>query len=165
MISLKIGKQKFNCPNGWHEVTQRQWLKIKECKTANEIVSILTEVTEISDDLLLQLTPFLNWMNEPFSPKEWEKPSEVNMFCQTIKTDIDITRKSLAQKIMLQNLIAGAKDLDKIMGETIAIYVQPVIQNVPFDYGKAKDLAAGVEDMPLCIVQPFAGFFLNSCKR
>jgi hypothetical protein len=157
---------------GWHEVTLEQWRMIESAKSFSAILSILTGLTEnqvkrFGGKFYIEMTPFLNWLDSKPSPAQWALSSKIMLAGKELPTNIDITKKTFGQKIIVHQLMAsqaGKQNMNAVISDTVAVYLQPLLDG-KFSYERAMALKPEVEKMKLCHAFPLGGYFFDQMHK
>jgi hypothetical protein len=173
MWSLSIlsskGKNKLTLPNCWAELSTgkyQQIVKDWDRKDVVQLFSILsgTEYKVLHDtkdpELESRLYESTRFLYEE-SPTFKEEPLKPYFFFQdkTIRIQKDVTALSIGQSVLVRQRMDEAKTFDELISITLAVYLQPLIDESDFDPFRAFDLEEKILAMPITETYPL-GFFL-----
>lgn len=175
MIKFKLKDKEHSMPTKWEDVTFRQFEQlIKWQEGERNIIQLLSIMTGINVDVLEQtnvvdiddkLCPFLEFINEPFKEKQFEKKDTINFKGKEYQVPKDLTLHSLNQKITLQtamiDCINRTQATIEVMPFAVAVYLQPIISGEKFNSDKAKQLEDELRDCKLSEIYGIASFFLQ----
>lgn len=171
MIPYKLADQSFTIPEGWHEITLKQWLSLRTIDI-NNICAILGVITGIPEEtwfyarqieMIEKMIPNMKWIGRPFDLKKQPIPETVMLNGETVTVPKDITIKTFGQKLTYQNEMAKHLNDDgnvkvEFLPMNLAIYLCPE----PFTDQKAFALVQHIEAMPVTQAYPIGSFFLTS---
>ncbi len=175
MITIQIKSQQYQIPTKWNEVTVGQYLAItNNAENLNGVV-LLSIFTGIDYDTLtnfpcdefdIKVVPEMEWMGEPFNPKNFLRPSEITIGSTTIKTIKDAGKERFGQKLFMQQLVAKAIEINanhvSLIAPVLANYYAPYLHK---DNKWVEEHLSEVEmlvlQMPIVVAYPEADFFLS----
>jgi hypothetical protein len=92
--------------------------------------------------------------------EELPKVLKINECTVTIPKRIQAL--SIGQNIHLKQLLTKSKYLEEQLSAACAIYLQPLYDGKKFDYDRAMELKAVIEQMPAYLIRPIGFFLLKS---
>lgn len=170
MIKFEVDKIYFGLPQSWSEITYNQWQQLKVAESTEEVIKVLSgvsieQIKAWGQSFIMQVAPFLMWMNNQVDVKEWQTPDKF----MGVDVPKDIKVFSFGQKINFEQLMMDEHkktgDVNNVLDKCIAIYMQPLVQRCEYDYDKAMEFSKEVGDQKFCEVYPVGGFFLSRSKR
>ena len=180
MVTFRLGREKYQAPGSWKEVTLKQYVRIKRDWEPDKDIAdrdyfkllkilinhpgdIKLEKTIESDLTLMSILGWVITEEERFSrelPKALKIGRHVHMVPQN-PSDL-----SIGQNIHLRRAIEKAKIMEEVVAIAVAIYMQPIIDGgKKFDHARALEIAAELEDMPAWVVYPVGFFLLRRVAR
>ncbi len=163
----------YRCVSCWEKMTTGQYQRIfKEWEMDKEIVDRdffkLFSILSNSEFTALEATPenevtiwnAIKWVVE-VSPNFKELPKVLKFGLRIIDVPDEVGELSIGQNIHLKNELQGIKYKEEKISIAAAIFLQPLIDEKPFDMRRAKILANEIEQMPITLIYPI-GFFLLS---
>lgn len=176
MVVYKVNKKRVSIPTCWEESTcglyQRLLGEVREGDDLIKVFAILSglnyrAVADSTDSnleaVLYQATAFV--FNQPQEFKKLHEPKSFKIQGHTILIPSNVGKLTVVQNLHLRAAIAKAEKnkqpLETLISLAMAIYLQPLIDVVPFDYGRAKEIELEILEMNIFDVYP-VGFFLLS---
>ena len=130
-----------------------------------QVFSILTgrpiSDYQTSDDMKLELhilnaTKFVYNENLDMLPKQ-------EMFMGYVMNN-KLGKLTLGQNMQVKQFMTG-KDPRQCISFVLAVYMQPIIDNQPFDYAKAMELEKKISALPIALTYQAGFFFLKRLRR
>lgn len=166
MIKFKIKgtKKTHEIPSSWQDVSYDQWVKMNKTDNDNELIAIfsgfpLKAIKQLDSKSLYNIQQALSFIYVKLDVEKYKTPKKLMVEIKqnkllTSAVDIpfveNIKRKSLGQKIYLQNIIK--KFGDDVMGgmiDIILVYAQPIIDDGKFDPKRFDELRGSFEQLNL----------------
>lgn len=165
---------KAQCPVCWEEtktgVYQRLQRELRKDDNDVKLFAILTNTSyedlweSNREDLsagIYQAVAFVG--NQPQDFKTKPKPKTFKIGGATVLLPEKLAKLTVGQNFeMRDKLIQAKKDghpLEALLSIALAIYIQPLVDNGPFDPARARELDLEIQELPIGDVWP-AGFFL-----
>jgi len=176
MVVYKVNKKRVSIATCWEEATcglyQRLLSEVREGDDLIKVFSILSglnyrAVADSTDSnleaVLYQATAFV--FNQPQEFKKLPEPKSFKIQGKIILIPSNVGKLTVAQNLHLRAAIAKAEKekqpLETLISLATAIYLQPVIDVMPFNYDRAKQIEMEILEMNIFDVYP-TGFFLLS---
>lgn len=163
------GEREIETPESWAGMSTAMWVRyMTEWDWADmvKLFSILTgmeyKVIHKSRDIgfeeqLLIATRFI--YDEPQAFKTAPFPETFKFKDKEVTLTKEIGRLSIGQNIHVRQKIDQCKIYDELISYTIAIFIQPLLDDSDFDFDKAMELVPEIDKMPITVTYP-VGFFL-----
>lgn len=178
MISFTIhtseGKKKIDAPSSWEEITYRKMIRIESEWDKKNIVQLFAILIDIDyelvadstdkklDEVLYQICAFA------FDNPKWEElkpPTQILWDEKIIKVPTDITQETLAQKIMMDNILRSEKLVWEVIPKAAAIYLHPRIDPLAkIDNDIMEKVAEKMLDRGAVEVYSIGNFFLQRLR-
>lgn len=101
----------------------------------------------------------VGWVvNQPFSFST-DLPKVLVIGDKTIEVPKRIGTLSIGQNIILKRIIDNSRFVEENIAAAVSVYLQPLYDGRDFNYDRAMELKALVEEMPIYLTHPI-GFFL-----
>jgi hypothetical protein len=163
------GERELDIPNCWEMVTTEQYIQMVTDWDKKDLVKLFSIISGIEyktlaktydpelEASLLTATKFV-YEQEP-SFKKVKPPTHLNIRGKMIKAPTDIGGLSIGQSIHVRRELDDAKLYDQLIPYTVAIYMQPEVDGIDFDFDRAMMLEQEIKKMPITETYPL-GFFL-----
>jgi len=174
MVIILNGERK-EIPSCFEELTTKQWeLIVPELakplveRDYFHIFNILsgTSFTDYHATAENEVTIWnaVRWIVEqPFVTND-EFPKVLEIEGKLITLPKRVEKLSIGQNIHLKQLLNDSKYVEENLSSAVAIYLQPIYDNKKFDYDRALELKAIVEQMPMYLIRPIGFFLLTSAS-
>lgn len=171
----------YDCPSCWEQVTVSQhkqilnWDTDKELHDRNffKLFCILTgtdfNAFDCTPENEVTIWNAIKWAIEtPFPDNELPKALQVGERSIMIPKDLGLC--AIGQNIIMRQILESGKVFTSNEGkiidydcyaQAVAIYCQPLLDEAKFDYVKAKELIAVINQMPIYLIRPIGFFLLN----
>lgn len=173
-LPFKIDGKSYQCPTKWEEVTVKQFQELKQWNQ-KDFVKLLSILTCVPYDILfntqtididVKLMPALKFIEVPLNDSTLPPVSHIKIDGKQYPVPKDLGKYTFGQKIVATTKINEAlkqyNDAYVVLSQMVAIYMQPIIQEKPYNEDEADKMAAEVIDN-CSIVEVFAVgcFFLQ----
>lgn len=172
MIPFKIGKENYLLPTSYAELTIGQFIALRKSDgDVMDLISILLGVDKsylslLSDlDIDIKIIPYIEFLKEDFDLQNYLVPDFIEYKGKLYNRPKGIGVSSFGQKIALQKELSNYDNDIDCFPVCLAIYMQPIIDNKPFDYERALEMVPDFEKVKLSEAYPFCSFFLLNYKR
>lgn len=175
MITIQINKTKYDIPTKWEEVTVQQYIDIM--LNVNELspVKLLSILTRIDFDILNNFTcdafsieamPLMDWLGEPFNPRNSLRPMSITINGKKIKTIQDAGQERFGQKLFMQQMVTKAIENNaphvSLIAPVLACYYAPYLhQENKWIESHVKEVEQMIMKLPIVVAYPEADFFLS----
>jgi len=173
-ISTSAGKKKVNAPSSWEEISYRKMIQIETEWDKKDIVQLFSILIDVDynlvadstdkklDETLYQICSFA------FENPDWEKlkpPKHILWEGKMIKIPTDLTQETLAQKIMIDNILRSEELVWEAIPKAAAVYLHPKIDEMAkIDQEIMEDVAEKMLDRGAIEVYSIGNFFLQKLK-
>jgi len=174
MIPIKINGKESLIPGAWDELTIGQYIEISINTHRLNQLRLFSIISGINYALLLNLPEdgldvnldqILFWFNEPFDPNLLDRSETITINGKIITPPNDPGKKTLGQKLFLQSKVREAQSADAllctIVSDAVAIYLQPMVDDAPFNDERAMELKTELLKLPITLIYPWGCFFLS----
>lgn len=178
MISFTIhtseGKKKIDAPSSWEEITYRKMIRIESEWDKKDIVQLFSILIDLDynlvadstdknlDEILYQICSFA------FDNPEWEKlkpPKQIVWDQRVIKIPTDLTQETLAQKMMIDNILRSEELVWEAIPKAASVYLHPKIDpEAKVDNDIMEKIAEKMLDRGAVEVYSIGNFFLQRLK-
>jgi len=179
MVTFHLGSAKYQAPASWKEVTVKQYARIKRDWEPDKdvadrdyfkLLKILINDNsatrlEKNIDNDLTLMSILGWVITEEERFARELPLWLKIGRQTVLVPRDPKELSIGQNIHLRREIEKAKVMEECIGSAVAIYMQPIIDGKKFNFARAMELKAEIDEMPAYLIYPIGFFLLRRVSR
>lgn len=172
MLIFDVNDKQIEVPSSWSEAKLKVFQNFyRECKEGDDTVKIFAAITstqysavyestsEVLESAIYQAVAFV--LNEPQTFRKAPMPNAVKIAGKTVKIPRQLARLTVGQNFHMRAALATAKNLESVLSIAIAIYLQPLIDQGKFDYGRAREIEKEVLEMNIYDAYP-VGFFLLS---
>jgi hypothetical protein len=178
MKQVKLSDKVFNIPECWEEVTVEQLIKINTGVTrTTELLSIFTlpeyELRKLKNLVAAEeIELCLQFLNTTFDFEKAinSKPDKLGFICGWYSLPSDLGDSTIGQykdlaHIYNEYIKEGDQDISllrrfKCYVDSIAIYLQPLIDNSEYDYLKAEQIANNIYQCSAVEVAGYGHFFI-----
>jgi hypothetical protein len=170
MLTLDVNDKKLKAPICWEECTLEVFQRIfRECDDGDNLVKIFSAITgtkfkdiwadanEELDAAIYQVTAFVVNQKQDFRTKKL--PTKIRISGKTVVIPKKLEALTIGQNFHVRGAISKEKKLEPCISIAIAVYLQPLIDEAPFDYDRALLLEKEILQMNIYDVFPI-GFFL-----
>ena len=155
-------------PDSLNDLTVKQFIDLNKNLNQLELLSSMSGLNlsfiENSDT---DLQPAITYLNKVFSkvPPDIKKmkKGKITFEGKTIKPPKNLNFTKFGQKIMIKNLIESEANLESMVAEVFAIYIQPVIDG-KFDSKRIPEIQKKVNQMKIVEVFSWVVFFFLRLK-
>lgn len=170
-IFTSKGERNLDPPNCWEQLTTAQYIQIITEWDKKDLVKLFSILSGIEyktlaktydpelESALLTATKFIYEQEPAF--KQSKQPTHLNIAGKMHKVPTDIPGLSIGQSIHVRREMDNAQTYDELIPYTVAIYMQPVVDGIDFDFDRAMMLEQDIKQMPITETYPL-GFFLLS---
>lgn len=92
-------------------------------------------------------------------------PKVVIIGNNTVLIPTKIEEMTIEQNMVLKNAMSGCTDLRELISLAVAVYLQPIYDDGPFDHDSYKSLQAYVDQCSIVDTYPIGFFLLSRLKR
>jgi len=172
MINFKIGKENYELPTSYAELTLGQFIRLR--KSDGDVIDILSillgidkaTLSILSDvDIDYKIIPYIEFLKEEFNVNEYLLPDYIEFKGKLYPRPKGIGLGTFGQKISLQKELANYEDDIDCFPVCLAIYMQPIVEDKLFDYERALEMVPEFEKIRLSEAFPLCSFFLLNLKR
>lgn len=165
------GERDLDLPNCWEMVTTAQYIQIITEWDKKDLVKLFSIISGIEyktlsktydpelESALLTATKFVYEQEPTF--KTAKLPTHLNIGGKMVKAPTDIGGLSIGQSIHVRREMDTAGTYDELIPYTVAIFMQPEVDGIDFDFDRAMMLEQDIKTMPITETYPL-GFFLLS---
>ena len=178
MISFTIhtskGKQKVSAPSSWEEIPYSKMVRIESEWDKKDIVKLFSILIDIDYDLVADSTDkqldevLYQICSFAFDNPEWEKlkpPKRILWDNKMITIPTDLTQETLAQKIMIDNILRSGDLVWEAIPKAAAVYLHPQIDpGARIDQDIMEDIAKKMLDRGAVEVYSIGNFFLQRLR-
>jgi len=141
--------------NAWHKDINQ--LEIFALLTGMQLRTVEESNAEDLDAAVYQVAAFV--FNEPQRFRALPVPNKIIVHGREISIPTKIEKLTISQNFHMRRYMAMSKNLECLIVKATAIYLQPLVDEMPFDLDSAKALEHDIGLMDLEDVFPI-GFFL-----
>lgn len=191
-IHLKTNKRELglHLPNCWPDVTFKQWLQLRhdyDGKDLLKLISIMSgkslkdiQVLPSSTAKLDSLQSIKFIYDDTFDFDMLPIPEIITIGKKDYLIPKDVMKETFGQKVMLMQYISDpdfyidlpkkneddeqSREYSKLLHIAAAIYMQPLLDDAPFDADKAEGYFDKFMKMPVTDVYPIGSFFLTRSR-
>ena len=178
MLSFKHKKQKVKVASCYEELNVDQLQKLVATKFKDNVddwlrvFSILSGIsyTAVRDskDNSIESALYAGVrfvFEQPFDFESLPMPTFVVIKGKTVLIPKNLGRLSIGQAIQVRQRIEKTKDLREALSIATAVYLQPIVDDEPFDYARAEVLEQEILQMPATKIFPIGFFLLRRLTR
>lgn len=178
MRILVVNGKKLKCPSCYEELTTGQyqralfWDEDKPDVADKDFFQLFSILTG-TDYAGVTKTPAnemaiwdaIGWfITQPFAFKT-ELPKVIQVGEKRISLPRRMGHISIGQNIHLRRLIEQSKYLEENISMAVAIAIQPLYDEKPFDIERARELEKIILEMPIYLTHPIGFFLLQTAAR
>lgn len=166
MIKFQIrGTKKIHeIPSCWNDVTYQQWIQMNQTEDDMELIAIFSgfpiqTIEKLHPKALYNIKQALSFIYIKLDVEKYEPPKkltikqdEKKLSTRTVDIPLvpNIRRKTLGQKIYLQNILTKyGHDVIEAMIDIILVYAQPIIDDDKFNPQRFDALRPSLEKLNL----------------
>lgn len=177
MIPVIIEEKKINLPSTWQEVTLGQYIDMINYRDELNTIRLLSIMSGVSYAKLMnideskfdyRIMEAMDFLLTPIDVYELKDVESITINGKEINIP-DPSKCTIGQKLLMQQMTRVAQVQETLHAELIAtscaIYLQPVIDNKPFDDSRLEEIKKIVYTLPLVEIYPVGSFFLNGWLR
>lgn len=177
MLHAQLGDHLFSLPESYHEVSFKQFEKLRIIEDPESLIDTLNILTGLSPDLWeiasanmveAEIIPRILYLHNPF-PTAFILPDQIQIRGKWYDKPGDIGGNTLAQKLALEKACKkankeGLNDID-LYPYVVALYMQPIVDGGTFDSSKVDALAEDIKECRVGEIFPLAAFFLTTSTQ
>lgn len=171
-VKFETGVEVVECPTSWYSLSTAAYQKLildwKSGVTPQGMIEVFASLTgrsisdyESSEDVKLEMH-ILNATKFVYED-DLDKLSVPVTFLGK-ELDNKLGKMTLAQNLHVRNHLDG-KDVRTCLSYVIAIYMQPTLDNAPFNLDRAKEIEKLILTLPIAQTYKVGFFFLKRLKR
>jgi len=171
MIKLKNGKEVYEIPTSWNEITYKQYKDIQGEEDEIKLLSILCNiptniVSRLGNKTISNLSMLLSFLNTTIDLEGVKCPEYLTLL-DDLKIHLvkDIKLKTFGQKIYLHEILKGEDiNIIDILAEVLLVYSQEQITKNHFDVSKINELNNVFDEINLVSLYSTAMQYVNQLK-
>lgn len=172
MVILKVNDKKYRIPVCWEDCTtdifQRLYtldlLKVNRLEVFAvmcdmKTVDIENSTDELVNEAVFKFTDFIYYQEQNF--RDIAVNSEIQLLGKTIKVPGKLESLTVGQNMQVRSLMTNTKCLEANVSLAAAIYLQPLVDNMPFDMERVRIINNELRTKNIYEVFPIGFFFLK----
>lgn len=172
MIKLKNGKEVYEIPTSWEEISYKQYKEIQGQEDELKLLSIICNIPidiaqRLGGKTINRLSMLLSFLNTPINLDGIKCPEYLTLL-KGVKIHLvkDIKQKTFGQKIYLHEILKGEDiNLIDMLADVILVYSQEQITNKDFDVKKINELNNVFDGINLVSLYATAMQYVDQLKK